>query len=233
MENYSEPILDGRGATDYERYIRTDELLALQKAPADQAHRDELLFQTVHQTAELWLKLACTEIEEATARLVADDPAGSHRLLRRATDVLKLITHNLHMLEHMSPWDYQQVRTALGHGSGFDSPGFTHLLEAVGPLGEAFMASLTRRDLTLMDVYRRDREFEDHFQVGERLIDLDEWVALWRFHHFQIVRRTIGAHVIGTQGTPVEVLGKRIAHQLYPELWEVRDRLTALANEPR
>ena len=28
------------------------------------------------------------------------------------------------MLEHLSPVDYAVVRTALGHGAGFDSPGF-------------------------------------------------------------------------------------------------------------
>src|SRR5207302_4651108 len=52
------PILPGRGASDYERYLRTDELLALQKTPAESAHRDELLFQVVHQSSELWLRLA-------------------------------------------------------------------------------------------------------------------------------------------------------------------------------
>ena len=48
----------GPGASDYERYLRTDELLALQKTPEEMEHRDELLFQTVHQSSELWLKLA-------------------------------------------------------------------------------------------------------------------------------------------------------------------------------
>ena len=43
------PVLPGEGDSDYERYLRTDELLALQKPPEEQAHRDELLFQTVHQ----------------------------------------------------------------------------------------------------------------------------------------------------------------------------------------
>ena len=57
-EDYSQPILSGEGESDYERYLRTDELLALQKTPEEQAHRDELLFQTVHQASELWLKLA-------------------------------------------------------------------------------------------------------------------------------------------------------------------------------
>jgi tryptophan 2,3-dioxygenase len=60
------PILPGRGGSDYERYLRTDELLALQKGPAEWVHRDELLFQTVHQSSELWLKLACHEVEGAT-----------------------------------------------------------------------------------------------------------------------------------------------------------------------
>ena len=46
-----------RAPSDYERYLRTDELLALQKTPEEWAHRDELLFQTVHQSSELWLKL--------------------------------------------------------------------------------------------------------------------------------------------------------------------------------
>ena len=60
-----EPILPGPGASDYERYLRTDELLALQKPPEEMVHRDERLFQTMHQSSELWLKLACFEIDEA------------------------------------------------------------------------------------------------------------------------------------------------------------------------
>src|SRR5918997_1525221 len=59
------PVLPGPGASDYERYLRTDELLALQKGPGEWVHRDELLFQTVHQSSELWLKLAVTEVGEA------------------------------------------------------------------------------------------------------------------------------------------------------------------------
>ena len=62
-----EPVLPGPGASDYERYLRTDELLALQKGPEERVHRDELLFQTVHQSSELWLKRAVAEVREATA----------------------------------------------------------------------------------------------------------------------------------------------------------------------
>ena len=60
------PILPGPGASDYERYLRTDELLSLQKTADEWVHRDELLFFTVHQTSELWLKLAWNEVALAT-----------------------------------------------------------------------------------------------------------------------------------------------------------------------
>ncbi|HZC30758.1 MAG TPA: hypothetical protein VE261_04510, partial [Gaiellaceae bacterium] len=68
------PILPGPGASDYERYLRTDELLSLQKGPDEWVHRDELLFQTVHQSSELWLKHAWAEVEEASRLIEARDP---------------------------------------------------------------------------------------------------------------------------------------------------------------
>ena len=126
-EDYSQPVLPGDGASDYERYLRTDDLLALQKTPEEMVHRDELLFQTVHQSSELWLKLACFEVETATTELRAHNTAAAIRLLRRASDCLKIATQLLDMLEHMSPWEYQSIRQILGHGSGFDSPGFRNI----------------------------------------------------------------------------------------------------------
>ncbi len=124
MSNLNEPILPGHGATDYERYLRTDELLSLQKTPEQVVHRDEHLFQTVHQASELWLKLACIELEDATRLTESDRVTHAVRLIRRSNDAMSLVTDHLHMLEHMSPNDYASVRTALGHGAGFDSPGF-------------------------------------------------------------------------------------------------------------
>ena len=72
MSDLHRPILPGEAATDYERYLRTDELLALQKPVDVMAHRDELLFQIIHQTSELWLKLASVEVETASERLDAE-----------------------------------------------------------------------------------------------------------------------------------------------------------------
>jgi tryptophan 2,3-dioxygenase len=229
MTNYTEPILPGKGETDYERYLRTDDLLSLQKTPDEMAHRDELLFQTVHQSSELWLKLACFEVETATALVREGLIARAVRLLRRATDAMTIVTGHLHMLDHMSPWDYHEVRRVLGHGAGFDSPGFRRVHALSPALGEAFLAQLEDRGLTVPGLYQRGYELEDLYQLAERLTDWDEHVLLWKFHHFQLVQRVIGGHVIGTQGTPVEVLGRRISQHFYPWLWEARDQLTALA----
>ena len=226
MTELAKPILEGEGASDYERYLRTDELLSLQKTPAEWIHRDELLFQSVHQTSEIWLKLAWNELEEA-GRLVAEgELAAAIRLLRRANDCFKLVTSTLDMLEHMSPWEYTEVRKVLGHGSGFDSPGFRELRRVAKDLDEQFTAALERAGLSLVDVYVQGREHEDLYNLAEQLIELDERVTVWRVRHFKVVQRTIGGDVVGTQGTPVEIMGRLIHHSFFPQLWDVRNELT-------
>jgi tryptophan 2,3-dioxygenase len=228
----SEPVLAGEGASDYERYLRTDALLSLQKGPEEWVHRDELLFQTVHQSSELWLKLAGAEVEEATALVAAGDRAAAIRLLRRAVHCLQIVSAALDVLEHLSPWEYQEVRTVLGHGSGFDSPGFRVLAHLVPALGRAHLAELESAGLTLRSVYIEARTHEDRYQLAELLIELDERIVVWRVRHFVVVEQIIGGGVIGTQGTPVEVLGRLIHKRFFPELWELRNELTRLASAP-
>ena len=127
VEDFSEPILPGTAPSDYERYLNTEELLSLQKGPAEWVHRDELLFQVVHQSSELWLKLATSDVEEATRAVNEGDVAEGARLLRRPLRCMRYVTDQLDMLEELSPWEYQEIRKVLGHGSGFDSPGWKTL----------------------------------------------------------------------------------------------------------
>ena len=221
------PILPGRGASDYERYLRTDELLALQKRPEERAHRDELLFQTVHQSSELWLQLAAAEVDEAAAKVRGGEVGAALRLLRRSALALRLITAQLDMLEELSPWEYtRHIRPVLGHGSGFDSPGFREARRVSPALGQAFHELRRQRGLSLVQVYREGGELAD---LAEALVEWDERLSGWRFRHFQVVARIIGDEVVGTQGTPVELLGGLIKNRLYPELWQVRNELTELA----
>jgi tryptophan 2,3-dioxygenase len=230
-DNQFEPILPYEGASDYERYLQTDALLALQREPGEWVHRDELLFMTVHQSSELWLKLACAEVEEATRLVEARELRPALRLLRRAGKCVGYVEGFLSHLEEMSPWEYQEIRKVLGHGSGFDSPGFREVRRVSQPLGEAFHALRRERGFTVAEVYTRAAEDDDLYELAECLTEWDERIAVWRYAHYKVVARIIGEDVVGTQGTPVELLGGLIKHQLYPELWRVRTELTNLSSE--
>jgi tryptophan 2,3-dioxygenase len=230
-EDYSQPVLEGAAGSDYERYLNTDGLLALQKGPDEWVHRDELLFQVTHQASELWLKLAAADAEEA-ARLVEErDLRPALRLLARASLSIRFVISQLDMLEHMSPWEYQEIRKVLGHGSGFDSPGWREIRRVTPLLGQAFHALRENAGLSLVDVYVRGREHEALYQLAEALVELDERITTWRVRHYKVVARIIGDSVVGTQGTPVEVLGRLIHHSFFPELWRVRNELTALSKD--
>jgi tryptophan 2,3-dioxygenase len=166
------------------------------------------------------------EIEAAAARVDERRTAGAVRLVRRANDAMSLVIAQLHMLEHMSPVDYAVVRTALGHGAGFDSPGFRGVHHSSPALGRAFEALLQDLGLDVLAVYQRGDDHDDVYQLAEALFTWDERTIIWRFHHLKIVERIIGGNVLGTQGTPVEVLGRRVDVRFFPALWEVRDEIT-------
>jgi tryptophan 2,3-dioxygenase len=229
-EDLRKPILPGKGASDYERYLRTDELLTLQKAPEELSHQDEMTFQVVHQSSELLMKGAAFELERALRHIEEEDFLNAARLIRRANMEIDYPVHMLHVLETITPYDYHIIRAGLGHGSGLDSPGFLALLH-IGPrLGHAFHQQLQKANLTVDDLYRRHAEFFGLHDVAERLLDFDERMHLFRFHHLKLAQRIIGGGVVGTMGTPVEVLHQRMEHLFYKELWDVRNQITAKAN---
>jgi tryptophan 2,3-dioxygenase len=227
MHDLRKPILPGKGASDYERYLRTDELLSLQKDTAELLHADEMTFQVIHQASELLLKGVAFELERARVFITGGDFFNSAQLLRRGNHMLEYPISMLHELETITPYDYHLIRAGLGHGSGLDSPGFLALLH-IGPrLGEAFQAQLDKLNLSVDDLYRRHTEFFGLHDVAERLLDFDERVHLFRFHHLKLAQRIIGGGVVGTMGTPVEVLHQRMEHLFYKDLWDVRNRITA------
>jgi tryptophan 2,3-dioxygenase len=231
MDDMKKPILPGKGGSDYERYLRTDELLSLQKAPEELLHKDEMTFQVVHQASEVLLKGVAFELQRAHDLIVNSDYSNAARLLRRAHQMLEYPVSLLHVLETITPYDYHMIRAGLGHGSGLDSPGFLSLLH-IGPrLGVAFHEQLQKSNVSVDDIYRRHEEFFGLHDVAERLLDFDERVHVFRFHHLKLAQRIIGGGVVGTMGTPVEVLHQRMEHLFYKDLWDVRNSITAKANE--
>ncbi len=67
-------------------------------------------------------------------------------------------------------------------------------------------------------------------EVAEEMLDFDERVQLFRYHHLKLAQRIIGGSVVGTMGTPVEILKQRQEHLFYKPLWDLRNDITAKKN---
>ena len=148
----------------------------------------------------------------------------------RTKEAIDYTTNPLSMLEQMTPWDYQHVRTALGHGSGFDSPGFRNLRAMLVDLVTAVTTALDREGTSLESVYMNVAANEALYSLIERTIDIDEAIMLWRSKHIKVIERTIGLTVSGTQGTPVEIVRALRDQSSFSDIWEVRATLTERAN---
>jgi tryptophan 2,3-dioxygenase len=219
------------GQSVYERYLRTEELLSLQKAEEELAHHDELQFQVVHQVFELWWKESAFELRTIRTLLQQFDMPPAIRLLQRVIRTQFVMLENLRMLETMSPWDFHEFRKVLADGAGTDSPGF-HALMALSPLlWDDFSQALAREQVSLPDIYMHADRYPLLMAFAEGLTDYDEVFQIFRSQHLKLAQRMIGPGSTGTGGTPMEMLERTLKDVFYPELWEVRNQLTKIADE--
>ena len=103
----------------YRSYLRLPELLAVQ-SPLSDAH-DELLFITIHQASELWMKLSLHELAEARRRIAADDVPPALKMMARVSRIQAQMIQSWEVLATMTPADYSRMRGSLGASSGFQS----------------------------------------------------------------------------------------------------------------
>ncbi len=74
----------------------------------------------------------------------------------------------------------------------------------------------------LKKVYDEPMIYWNAYELAEKLIDVDEAYALWRYRHVKVVSRVIGSKR-GTGGTAgVAYLEKLVSNIFFPELWDVR-----------
>lgn len=215
--------------TDYELYLRVPELLSLQKPPAERACPDELMFQVVHQTAELWMKLLDHELHEFIRSLDEQELQlhVAQTALHRVHHIQRLLLSGLEMLYTLSPADYMRIRAVLGRGSGQESPGFRRMLALGGEVWPHFERLLVRSGVPLIDIYHDPRRHPALYAIAEGLLEFDLRLQEWRNRHILLVYRTIGIGTPSLKGKHSELLEKGLRTQFFPALWAVRDEVYA------
>lgn len=218
----------GKGELDYEVYLKTQSLYALQSPPEERVASQELMFQIVHQTQELWLKLIASECADLVSSLDHDELWDACERLDRIVRIQRAMGEDIRVLMTLTPDVYQTIRRHLGNGSGQESPGYNQVQMGAKELNAAIERLLERRGLKLTDVYREGSAALDIRRVGELLCDFDEAWQTWLSQHFMLVRRTIGIdrEVQALDGFPTTVLPARAHRPLFAALWDVRVEMT-------
>ncbi|MFZ0953973.1 MAG: tryptophan 2,3-dioxygenase family protein [Candidatus Sulfotelmatobacter sp.] len=169
----SPPLAPEPDRLTYSSYLKVPELLELQLPQSLPPHHDELLFILVHQTYELWFKELLHDLDAVVANLrKAGSAPQSHdevyeaaRLLRRCTEITRVLVEQFTILETMLPTHFLAFRGLLEPASGFQSEQFREIEFLCGlkdekmlryhrPTPEAY-ASLKRRleEPSLRDVF--------------------------------------------------------------------------------
>lgn len=126
----------------YHEYLQLDTLLSAQAPESGKggaAAHDELLFIITHQTYELWFKQLHHEADSVIAimgqpQLNDNSPELQtvvHRL-QRIVAILRLLVHQIDVLETMTPMDFLDFRDLLRPASGFQSWQFKVLEAKLG-----------------------------------------------------------------------------------------------------
>ncbi len=103
-------------------------------------------------------------------------------------------------------------------------------------LGDEFWALLGRQGFTvaehadrvqaIVEILTHPEKYADLFIMQDLLIEHDEYIGLWRYHHVLMVERMLGMKR-GTGGSEgVGYLMTTLTKRFFPELWEARTHLT-------
>ena len=116
----------------YGEYLRTDDLLALQRPLSEGPEHDEMLFIVIHQVYELWFKQVLHELDYLECLLARNDGDRAGHTLKRILTILKVMVAQLDILETMTPLEFLSFRDRLESGSGFQSHQFRQLEYSLG-----------------------------------------------------------------------------------------------------
>jgi tryptophan 2,3-dioxygenase len=110
---------DFRDAMSYADYLKLKTLLDCQRPLSGQ--HDEMLFITIHQASELWIKLCLHEVAAAISQIRKGELGPAFKMMSRIARVQMQLIQSWEILSTMTPFDYAGFRDSLGQSSGFQS----------------------------------------------------------------------------------------------------------------
>ena len=126
----------------YHDYLQLDKILNAQSPESEKLHlpaHDEMLFIVIHQVYELWFRQLHHEVNSVAG--IMSKPALNdnspelqtvvHRLNRCVT-ILRVLVHQIDIMETMTPMDFLDFRDMLRPASGFQSWQFKELEAKLG-----------------------------------------------------------------------------------------------------
>ncbi len=135
----NEPIhWDLPKAQSYGDYLDLNRILNAQHPRS--AEHDEMLFIIVHQTSELWMKLALHELQVTIDALRRDELLRAFTTLTRIGHIQAQLTQVWDVLATLTPFDYSRFRNTLGRSSGFQSWQYRLLEFTIGNKNRAMIA---------------------------------------------------------------------------------------------
>ncbi|KAF0203818.1 MAG: hypothetical protein FD170_891 [Bacteroidetes bacterium] len=167
----------------YHSYLKIEELLALQQFRSPEEH-DEMLFIVIHQAYELWFKQMLHELDYISNIMEQqEDIQTAFHSMKRVLTILKVLVHQVDILETMTPLEFLSFRDYLETASGFQSYQWRELEFKLGLKSE-------------IHIYR----FPEGTDIRKKLQQRFDAPSLW--HNFMVSLKLTGYDI------PADVLNR-------------------------
>ena len=151
----------------YRSYLQLPKLLECQ-IPLSDAH-DELLFISIHQSSEIWLKLCLHELRAARRLIAEDDLPPAFKMMARVARIQQTLIQSWEILATMTPADYTRMRDYLGTSSGFQSDQYRQIEFILGNK-KADMVAIHAGEPEVQAVLQADLEAPSLYDEALRLL---------------------------------------------------------------
>lgn len=207
-------LLDQNDIYEARRLIQR--VTVIERLLVDQIHvletmmpRDFASFRSVLNPASGFQSVQFREVEFATG--IKD--AGVMRGIRLTPEQVERLEHRLNSPSIIDAF-YKMLQRR-----GYDVPD-------PAPYGQEPSEEDRERTIkALLPIYAHPESHFHLYHLCEALIEHDQCIAMWRFHHVRVVERLIGSKR-GTGGSMgVKYLSSTLSKRAFPLLWEVRAHL--------